>query len=160
MEELVRQPLNWETVLDRSWWHRIRPLTYRHLRAQPDGTVPDHVLLELAGHASELSIRNRRLAKALADVAGMFEDAKLRGLVFKGPTLAEDAYGDLQFARMRGLGPAGEPGRTSPRSRQCSGRTGSNPGGIANKATDRSLPVSSNGVTRRWTCIGTWRPIG
>jgi hypothetical protein len=95
IEQLVRQPLDWETLLDRSWWHRIRPLTYRHLRAQAAGAVPDHVLLELARHAGELTIRNRRLSQALTDVASMFQGAGLRALVFKGPTLAEDAYGDL-----------------------------------------------------------------
>ncbi len=93
--ELVRRPLDWEAVLNRSWWHRIRPLTYRQLRAQPDGLVPAPVLLELAQHTSELAIRSRRLSKALADVARMFDDAGLRALIFKGPSLAEDAYGDV-----------------------------------------------------------------
>lgn len=93
--ELLQQPLNWETVLNRAWWHRIRPLTHVHLCAQPVGTVPEHVLAELAEHADELSKRNQRLSKALADVATFFEDARLRAVVFKGPTLTQDAYGDL-----------------------------------------------------------------
>ena len=96
--ELLRQPLDWEVVLDRAWWHRIRPLTLNHLRAQQSvGTVPEHVFAELGEHASELSQRNRRLSRALAEVAGYFEDAGLSGLVFKGPTLTEDAYGDLDL---------------------------------------------------------------
>jgi hypothetical protein len=33
----------------------------------------------------------------LAEVSTFFERASLRGLVFKGPTLAEDAYGDLSL---------------------------------------------------------------
>ncbi len=97
IEELSRQPLDWETVLNRAWWHRIRPLTYLHLCAQPVGTVPENVLAELAEHASELSERNRRLSRALAEVSTLFEDASLRGLVFKGPTLTQDAYGDLDL---------------------------------------------------------------
>ena len=95
--ELVRQPLDWDIVLDRAWWHRIRPLTYRYLRNQPGGEVPEHALAALAEHASELSARNQRLSRALADVATYFEDARLRGLVFKGPTLTMDAYGDLDL---------------------------------------------------------------
>jgi hypothetical protein len=97
IEQLVQQPLDWERVLNLSWWHRIRPLTYRHLRAQAAGRVPPEVLLELARHAGELSIRNRRLAQALADVAALFQQAGQRALVFKGPPLAEDAYGDLDL---------------------------------------------------------------
>ena len=95
--ELSRQPLDWEKVLDRAWWHRIRPLTYLHLSAQPVGMVPESVLAELAEHASELAERNRRLSRALAEVSTVFEDACLRGLVFKGPTLTEDAYGNLDL---------------------------------------------------------------
>lgn len=97
IRELVRQPLDWETVLNRAWWHRIRPLTYRHLREQPAGTVPESVLAELAEHAAELSERNHRLSKALAEVSSFFEETRLRGLVFKGPTLTLDAYGDLDL---------------------------------------------------------------
>lgn len=95
IQALAAEPLDWDKVVRRSWWHRIRPLTYRHLRDHAPGIVPDATLLELGKHASEMTIRNRRLGKALVDVAGMFEDAKLRALVFKGPTLAEDAYGDI-----------------------------------------------------------------
>ena len=95
IQELSAECLDWDQVVSRSWWHRIRPLTYRHLRDHAQGVVPDSALLELGRHASEMSIRNRRLGKALAEVAGMFEEAKLRALVFKGPTLAEDAYGDI-----------------------------------------------------------------
>jgi len=95
--QLAARPLDWETVLNRSWWHRIRPLTYRHLISQPPGTVPDSVLAELAGHVSELRERNQRLSRVLANVADYFEAAGLRGLVFKGPTLSEDAYGDLSL---------------------------------------------------------------
>ncbi|MCA9185946.1 MAG: nucleotidyltransferase family protein [Pirellulaceae bacterium] len=95
MSELVTERLDWEVVLDRCWWHRIRPLTYRHLRELPDGRIPDHVLSELSGHATELAIRGQRLAAVLEEVARYFQQAGVRVLVFKGPTLCRDAYGDL-----------------------------------------------------------------
>ena len=97
IEELLRQPLDWETVLQRAWWHRIRPLTYFHLRAQPVGAVPENVLAELAERASEFAERNRRLTRVLEEVSTLFAHASLRGLVFKGPTLTEDAYGSLDL---------------------------------------------------------------
>ena len=95
IEDLAADDLDWQIVVKRSWWHRIRPLTYRHLRSQPAGLVPQGVLEELHQHASELTIRNQRLATALRDVAQMFEDSGHRALVFKGPSLAQDAYGEL-----------------------------------------------------------------
>ena len=98
VQELVRQPLDWATVVKRSWWHRIRPFTYTHLRAQPGGVVPDEVLQELAGQANETAAeRNQRLWDTLHEVSALFEDAELRLLLFKGPTLTLDAYGDLNL---------------------------------------------------------------
>ena len=89
--------IDWQTVLNRSWWHRIRPLIFRHLGAQPAGRVPAAFLEVLRGQASELEQRNRQLIQTLHHIAELFEDASLRLLVFKGPTLATDAYGDLSL---------------------------------------------------------------
>lgn len=95
IEQLAREPLDWADLVRRAWWHRIRPLTYRHLRGQPAGTVPGEALAELAQFVEELRERNERLARGLRDVTGLLEASSLRALVFKGPTLAMDAYGDL-----------------------------------------------------------------
>ena len=97
MEQLLRGPLDWQTVLKRAWWHRIRPLTYRHLLAQSPGQVPEPVLEELAKYSEELEHRNQYLESELCKVATLFEDSAIRMLVFKGPTLTRDAYGDLRL---------------------------------------------------------------
>lgn len=96
-EQLLTEPLDWQTVLNRSWWHRIRPLTYRYLRAQPSGLVPAAVLEALREHSVELEQRNERLMKMLGIVTELFDESSLPMLVFKGPTLAMDAYGDLNL---------------------------------------------------------------
>jgi hypothetical protein len=95
LSQLVREPLDWPYVLSKSWWHRVRPLVHRHLSSLPAELIPDEVLKELLNQATELAARNLRLASALTEVAGMFEQRQLRMLVFKGPTLSEDAYGNL-----------------------------------------------------------------
>jgi hypothetical protein len=95
--QLLARRLDWQTVLNRSWWHRVRPLTYFHLKSQPEGLVPTEVLDELSRHATELAARNLRLSHALDEVASVFEQHKLRMLAFKGPTLTMDAYGDLSL---------------------------------------------------------------
>jgi hypothetical protein len=97
LAELIVGPLDWKAVVNRSWWHRIRPLTFRHLRSQPAGTVPESVLAELAEYVHELGDRNRRLSRELRTVSEYFEQAGLPALVFRGPTLSEDAYGDLSL---------------------------------------------------------------
>ncbi|MCA9214004.1 MAG: nucleotidyltransferase family protein [Planctomycetales bacterium] len=95
IDELVQQPLDWAAVLKRSWWHRIRPLTFHHVDGKPSSTMPEDVRAAFVGFVEELAERNRRLSGVLSEVSTVFEDAQIRGLVFKGPTLAEDAYGDL-----------------------------------------------------------------
>ncbi len=95
LEQLLRKQIDWQTVLNRSWWHRIRPLTYLHLSAQPAGVVPAACLQALAKQTRELEQRNQRLMKVGREVSGLFEQSSLPMLLFKGPTLAIDAYGDL-----------------------------------------------------------------
>ena len=95
--QLLREQIDWQIVLDRSWWHRIRPLTYVHLSAQPANLVPAAVLEVMEGHAREFEQRNRRLMNAQHEVSAMSEQSSLPMLAFKGPTLAVDAYGDLSL---------------------------------------------------------------
>jgi len=97
LEQLLHEPIQWQTVLDRSWWHRVRPLTYYHLRDQPSNLVPAAFLEVLGGHARELEQRNVQLMKMQRYVSSLFEQSSLPMLVFKGPTLALDAYGDLSL---------------------------------------------------------------
>lgn len=97
VERLLRKKLDWHTVMKRCWWHRIRPLTYRHLSAQPAGLVPVAFLEELGGYVSELTERNQRLSRILGEVTALFEGSSLPMLAFKGPTLALDAYGHLNL---------------------------------------------------------------
>ncbi|MDH3718726.1 MAG: nucleotidyltransferase family protein [Planctomycetota bacterium] len=97
IEHLLQGPLEWQTVLKRAHWHRIRPLTHHHLRAQPAGFVPRDVLDALARNARELAERNRRLARVQEEIAAVFEENAVRVLFYKGPTLTVTAYGDLNL---------------------------------------------------------------
>jgi hypothetical protein len=95
VDALLDTPLNWEVIVSRCWWHRIRPLTYQHLIALGKGRVPMSVFAELIVYVEELTQRAHRLSRSLSEVAEYFEESGLRGLVFKGPPLAQDAYGDV-----------------------------------------------------------------
>lgn len=95
LERVLQRPIDWQQVLDKSWWHRVRPLTYRNLSQQSSGLVPAAVLEVLGSQTQELEARNARLFEMLRRVCELFDQASLPMLVFKGPTLARDAYGDL-----------------------------------------------------------------
>jgi hypothetical protein len=94
---LLQVPLDWQAVLKRAHWHRIRPLTHYHLRAQPAGSVPSEVLDALAIDARELAERNQRLDRAQKEIMTAFENSGVRVLFYKGPTLTVAAYGDLNL---------------------------------------------------------------
>jgi hypothetical protein len=97
VEQLLQQPMDWQRFLNLCWWHRVRPLAYRHLQSQPAGVVPPAVLEAFAKQARELEERNERLINMLGHVSGLFERSSIPMLVFKGPTLAITAYGDLNL---------------------------------------------------------------
>lgn len=98
-QRLLGEPLDWSALLCRCWWHRIRPLTYAHLANHPTASevVPSEVWDQLGGYVTEIASRNQRLYGTLVEVAELFEDRNLRMLVFKGPILALDTYGDLRL---------------------------------------------------------------
>ena len=95
IRQRARGPLDWDRVFQLSWWHRIRPLTYRHLCEHAPDQIPAPIVERFIEQTSELSDRGRRLVAGLHDVAAIFEQAKTRLLFFKGPALAIDAYGDV-----------------------------------------------------------------
>jgi hypothetical protein len=97
VQRLLQKKLDWNSVMKRCWWHRIRPLTYRHLSAQPTGLVPAAFLEELGGYVGEIVERNQRLSKFFDDVIDLFEDSSIPMFTFKGPTLALEAYGHMDL---------------------------------------------------------------
>ncbi|MCA9192642.1 MAG: nucleotidyltransferase family protein [Planctomycetales bacterium] len=95
LDAILRKPIDWQVVLDKSWWHRVRPLMNRHLSQLDAGLVPQAVLEAFAIQANELEQRSCRLMEQLRNVCTLLSQAELPVITFKGPTLAMDAFGAL-----------------------------------------------------------------
>lgn len=79
------------------------PLVYRQLAATPEDAVPEEVLAELAATATAIGATNLRLAAALLELLDALEQAGVRTIAYKGPTLAMRAYGNLSLRHYNDL---------------------------------------------------------
>lgn len=99
VEAAVRGVDDWEAVLDIARVHAVEPALYRHLTALPEGSVPPSVLDTLTeGHRTSLQ-RGLQLTSELTRVVDRFAGRGVPAIPFKGPVLAQLAYGDVTARR-------------------------------------------------------------
>jgi hypothetical protein len=89
--------LSWSRVVDLGVSHGVVPLLSRHVETSNDSSVPADILGELRQRSQAVTMRNLTYANELHSILDQFEDAGVRALPFKGPVLAESAYGDLSL---------------------------------------------------------------
>lgn len=85
---------DWETVLSLARRHRLRPLVWWSV-AEGGISPPSDVRTELKDVSDELVRRNLYMTSELVDLLDRLEERGLRALTYKGPSLAELAYGDV-----------------------------------------------------------------
>lgn len=84
---------DWTRFTELVTLHRVGPLLANSLRTA--GCIPSPVKLWLQQQLSVNSVRNVRLASSLLRVLKLFEEAGIESVPFKGPTLTNQAYGNL-----------------------------------------------------------------
>jgi hypothetical protein len=75
--------------------HGVSPLLYTRLTELPAGSVPEHVLAQLASEFRRNTVRNLYLTGELVRILKAFLNEGIPVLPFKGPLLAQQAYGNL-----------------------------------------------------------------
>jgi hypothetical protein len=96
LKTLATCALDWARVAQMAKTHRLRPLLFKHLKAEGlTGAVPAEFLARLHGHAVAGVARNLALANELANVLKLFQAAGIEAIPFKGPVLAIRNYGNL-----------------------------------------------------------------
>lgn len=96
LENLLREDLDWGYIQRKSQAHHVYPLLYNSLR-RFERCVPSEVLSQMRSEARQNGLRNRLAREELLRVLGRFQEQGVRGMPFKGPTLAESVYGDLSL---------------------------------------------------------------
>jgi hypothetical protein len=103
LAELVRPPLDWILLLRLASEHGLVPLLERHLREIETERLPEDFLLSLRREARENSIRALFLSAELQRVLVALRAGGISAVTYKGPTLAERAYGDASLRSFNDL---------------------------------------------------------
>jgi hypothetical protein len=95
IQTLVRQPLDWDYVLERATYHQVLPLLDRQLQQIDTKTISPQIIADLRADCDENLHHNLRLTTELLKLSRLFEDRSIPMLTFKGSVLAQLAYGGL-----------------------------------------------------------------
>jgi hypothetical protein len=91
--------LDWELMMQIASWHGVLPLVYRSLSSIVPDRIPKLVLGQLMKQYLMNSIHNQRLTTALEELVELFNARGIPMMFFKGPVLAEIAYGSVHLRR-------------------------------------------------------------
>jgi hypothetical protein len=95
IHSIVQKEIDWDYIVKTAITHRVFPLLYRSLKITCPQAVPTHHLdrlqLNYLINAGDNLARTTRLLELIL----LFEDHHIITIPFKGPVLAESAYGDL-----------------------------------------------------------------
>ncbi len=100
---LIGSGLDWQLVLAASRVHRVVALCYPVLRQLGPAAVPAQVLEAFRAKAMAVAARNLRLASRLLEITERAKAAGIALIPYKGPVLAEMAYGDLALREFADL---------------------------------------------------------
>ena len=94
---LVEGDPEWERVLDRARVHGVRGMVYHHLTQESIPRIPAEVRDTLGAASRRTQVENLQALQELRRLAGVFEEADVPLLTFKGPLLAQHCYGNVAF---------------------------------------------------------------
>jgi hypothetical protein len=95
VEDLTQQPLDWSLLLNLASRHRCLPLLNRQLNAVCRDAVPAEIVQMMQEKCQEIAIHNLTLAADLIAVLRSFEREGIEAIPYKGPVLAQRAFGDV-----------------------------------------------------------------
>lgn len=95
IEQLLSQSFDWGYFRQAAVNHGVAALCYAHLLAACPGLMPDDQMEWLRLHARSVAARALQLASKLVEIDAQAERAGIPLVPYKGPVLAELAYGNL-----------------------------------------------------------------
>ena len=103
IKEILASPINWEELFIFGRRHGLLPLFYVQLSRIAAAEVPPIELARLKQHYQENAARNLLLTKELLRLIDSFAAAGIDAIPYKGPALADTAYGNLTYRRFLDL---------------------------------------------------------
>ena len=96
IKELLQQDIDWKKLSQLAAFHRVQPLLYKSLvKTGSEGAVPPAILDRFNHQMRFAAVRNLTLLKEMERLSERFDDNGIPAIAFKGPILAQRAYGNL-----------------------------------------------------------------
>jgi hypothetical protein len=95
IRDVVKEGINWSTLLGLAKYHRVRPLLIQSLKTSCWDAVPLPSQLELESCYRKIVARNLLFTGELFRLLDVFRKNRIATAAFKGPVLADVVYGDM-----------------------------------------------------------------
>jgi hypothetical protein len=92
---LLKQNPDWDELHSQGLRHGVLPQIYQTLKDCPSSLVPTPVLKNLQNWFATHTLRNLQMQNELQRQVSLLTGEGISVIPFKGPTLAEEAYGDI-----------------------------------------------------------------
>jgi hypothetical protein len=103
MQKLVARPLDWAYLLSEAAENSITPLLERQLCAVVPEAIPPEYLSQLRSASRANTVRCLYMVAELNKMIGLFESHGIPAIPYKGPVLAQQAYGDITLREFEDL---------------------------------------------------------
>ena len=100
--ELLHGKLNWDYLLQRALQHKLMPLLYWNLKNLPE-EVPEDFLKELKDYFNANVRKNLLMTGELIKILELLKVDGINAIPFKGPVLANFAYGNISLREFNDL---------------------------------------------------------
>jgi hypothetical protein len=103
IRKLVGQPLDWAYLLSEAAENSITPLLERQLCAILPEAIPPEYLTQLKSASRANTVRCLYMVAELNRILQLFVSHGIRAIPYKGPVLAQQAYGDITLREFEDL---------------------------------------------------------
>jgi hypothetical protein len=103
IHKLVAQPLDWPYLLSEADENSITPLLEKQLCAVVPEAIPPEYLAQLKSASRANTVRCLFMTAELNKILELFESHGIQSIPYKGPVLAQQAYGDITLREFEDL---------------------------------------------------------
>jgi hypothetical protein len=103
LRALVQEWSDWESLIQLSLRHGVMPLLFQSLNTLCPQAAPPYVLERLRELFYLNAARNQFLTEKLRNVLRLLEAERIQVIAYKGPALAQQAYGDIALRQFNDL---------------------------------------------------------
>jgi hypothetical protein len=95
LEQCLRSDVDWNYLCNTAIAHGVLPLLTKHLSEGHRSIIPGEVMARFSAHALRNARDAQMLTERLLHISEVFAQNQIVTAAFKGPVLAEVAYGDI-----------------------------------------------------------------